>query len=67
MTTVSIGFRPTEEDEQILRAQTRPGETMSDTLRRAVRLLDYDAWLRQAREDALRLRDEDLTTEPDAW
>jgi len=67
MPTVSIGFRPTHEDEEILRAQTRPGETMSDTLRRAVRLLDYDAWLKQAREDSLRLRDEDLSAEPDAW
>jgi len=65
MTT--IGFRPTAEDERILSERTLPGETTTDTLRRAVRLLDYSAWLSEARLDAVRLRDEDLSAEPDAW
>ena len=30
-------------------------------------MLDYDAWLKQAREDSLRLCEEDLSSEPDAW
>ena len=67
MPASTIGFRPTPEDELILRQATRPGETASDTLRRAIRLLDYHEWLEQARRDALRLRDENLADEPDAW
>jgi len=67
MPTSTIGFRPTPEDEAILRQATRPGETASDTLRRAIRLLDYNEWLEQARRDAWKLRNEDLTDEPDAW
>ncbi|WOQ17018.1 hypothetical protein [Raineyella sp. W15-4] len=63
----TIGFRPTEEDERILREAALPGESTSDTLRRALRLLDHEHWLEQFREDAHRLQDEDLTTEPEAW
>src|SRR4051794_27012563 len=43
----SIGFRPTPEDERILREAGRPGESTTDTLRRALRLLDHDRWLQQ--------------------
>ena len=62
-----IGFRPTVEDERILAEATREGETTSDVLRRALRLLDYSVWLDQARADAGRLADEDLRDEPETW
>ncbi|MBO0881143.1 MAG: hypothetical protein J2P17_12500 [Mycobacterium sp.] len=65
--TTSIGFRPTAEDEQIIRAAMRSGERKSDVIRRALRLLEREVWLEQARADAERLRDEDLNVEPDAW
>ena len=65
--STTIGFRPTAEDERILREAARPGENTSDTLRRALRLLDHDRWLDQFREDAERIGDEDLNTEPNAW
>jgi len=67
MPVSTIGFRPTEYDEKILRQATRPGETVSDTLRRAVRLLDYHEWLEEARREAWLLRDENLNDEPEAW
>lgn len=63
----SIGFRPTPEDERILREAGQPGESTSDTLRRALRLLDHQRWLTQFRTDAQALKDEDLNTEPHAW
>ena len=62
-----IGFRPTPDDERILREAARAGESTSETLRRALRLLDHERWLMQFRADAERLTDEDLTVEPDAW
>lgn len=63
----SIGFRPTHDDERILREAARPGESTSDTLRRALRLLDHERWLMQFRADAEMLKDEDLDAEPEAW
>ena len=63
----SIGFRPTVDDERILREAARPGESTSDTLRRALRLLDHERWLAQFRADAETLKDEDLNVEPPAW
>lgn len=63
----SIGFRPTEEDERILREAARPGESTSDTLRRALRLLDHERWLAQFRADAEQVKDENLNAEPEAW
>lgn len=63
----SIGFRPTADDERILREAARPGESTSDTLRRALRLLDRERWLAQFRTDAEALKDEDLSAEPEAW
>ena len=54
-------------DERILREATRPGESTSDTLRRALRLLDHERWLAQFRADAENLKDEDVNTEPEAW
>jgi negative regulator of replication initiation len=64
----TIGFRPTEEDQRIIDAVTQEtGESASDTLRRALRLLDRAMWLRQARADMAANADEDLSAEPDAW
>ena len=63
----TIGFRPTTEDERILRDTARPGESTSDTLRRALRLLDHEKWLEEFHRDSERLKDEDLNQEPEAW
>ena len=63
----SIGFRPTADDERILREAARPGESISDTMRRALRLLDHERWLTQFRADTQTLKDEDLNLEPEAW
>ena len=63
----SIGFRPTADDERILREAALPGESTSDTLRRALRVLDHERWLAQFRADAELLADEDVNAEPDAW
>ncbi len=64
---VSVGFRPTEEDLRIIEANRRQDEKTSDVIRRALRLLDREAWEVRAREDMHRLRNEDLSAEPDAW
>ncbi|MGB4777866.1 hypothetical protein [Microbacterium sp.] len=63
----SIGFRPTRDDERILKEAARPGESTSETLRRALRLLDHERWLMQFRADAERLANENLNDEADAW
>jgi Arc/MetJ-type ribon-helix-helix transcriptional regulator len=63
----TIGFRPTEEDERIIKSAMREGDSTSDVIRRALRLLEREAWLTQARADAERLADEDLSAEEDAW
>lgn len=63
----TIGFRPTQDDERILREAAQPGESTSDTLRRALRLLDHERWLEQFRADADTLKDENLNAEPEAW
>jgi antitoxin ParD1/3/4 len=63
----TIGFRPTEEDERIIRQSMREDERTADVIRRALRLLDREAWLARARADAERLVDEDLSGEADAW
>lgn len=63
----SIGFRPTQDDERILREVAQPGESTSDTLRRALRLLDHERWLGQFRVDAEALKDEDVNAELEAW
>lgn len=63
----SIGFRPTDEDEKIIRAARRGDEHTSDVIRRALRLLEREVWLARARSDAERLADEDLSGERDAW
>jgi negative regulator of replication initiation len=64
----TIGFRPTDEDQRIIDSVTLlTGESASDTLRRALRLLDREVWLRQARADMAANADEDISGEPDAW
>ncbi|MGI3782000.1 MAG: hypothetical protein ACRYG2_14625 [Janthinobacterium lividum] len=63
----SIGFRLPPDDERILREAARPGESTTETLRRALRLLDHDRWLEQFCADAEALKDEDLGAEPEAW
>lgn len=63
----TIGFRPTEEDERIIRAAMRDHEHTSDVIRRALRLLEREVWLSRARADAERLVDEDLSGERDSW
>ncbi len=65
--TTSIGFRPTADDERILREAARPGESTSDTLRRALRLLHHDRWLERFHADAEKITDEDVSAEPEAW
>jgi antitoxin ParD1/3/4 len=64
---MSVGFRPTEEDLRIIEANRRKDEKTSDVIRRALRLLDREAWEERARADMHRLSTEDLSTEPDAW
>jgi len=61
------GFRPTPDDERVLRQAARPGESTSDTLRRAPRLLDHEHRLEQFRHDAEALKDEDIGSEQEAW
>jgi hypothetical protein len=63
----NIGFRATPEDERIIQAAMREGERTTDVIRRALRLLDREVWLEQARADMVRLADEDLSEEEDAW
>lgn len=43
------------------------GERTSDVIRRALRLLDREVWLAQARADAENLADESLSDEKDIW
>lgn len=63
----TITFRPTVDDERIIDRARRDDENTTDVIRRALRLLDREEWLAQARIDAAALRDEDLNAEPDAW
>ncbi|HEX7658997.1 MAG TPA: hypothetical protein VF444_05905 [Pseudonocardiaceae bacterium] len=64
---MSVGFRPTEEDLRVIEANRREDEKTSDVIRRALRLLDREAWEERARADMYRLRNEDLSDEPDEW
>ncbi len=64
---MSVGFRPTEEDLRVIEANRRKDEKTSDVIRRALRLLDREAWEERARADMRRLRSEDLSAEADAW
>lgn len=63
----TITFRPSVDDERIIARARHGDENTTDVIRRALRLLDRQEWLQQARADADRLRDEDINAEPDAW
>jgi hypothetical protein len=39
----TIGFRPTDDDERIIRAAMRDDERTADVIRRALRLLDRES------------------------
>ena len=64
---MSVGFRPTEEDLRLIEANRRHDEKTSDVIRRALRLLDREAWEERARADMHRLKGEDLSAETDTW
>jgi antitoxin ParD1/3/4 len=64
---MSVGFRPTDEDLRVIEANRREDEKTSDVIRRALRLLDREAWEDRARADMRRLRSEDLSAEADEW
>ncbi len=64
---MSVGFRPTEDDLRVIEANRHSGENTSDVIRRALRLLDREAWEERARADMHRLKSEDLSAEADAW
>jgi hypothetical protein len=64
---MSVGFRPTDEDLRVIEANRRKDEKTSDVIRRALRLLDREAWEERARADMHRLRNEDLSAEADEW
>jgi Arc/MetJ-type ribon-helix-helix transcriptional regulator len=51
----------------VIEANRRKDEKTSDVIRRALRLLDREAWEERARVDMHRLRTEDLSAEADAW
>jgi antitoxin ParD1/3/4 len=55
----TIGFRPTEEDERIIKAAIRPDERTSDVIRRALRLLEREVWLSRASRAAHKPRTAD--------
>lgn len=66
---MSVGFRPTAADNEIIQAHKRPDESTSDVLRRALRALDRERWQAEARADMERIAagGEDLSDEPDDW
>jgi hypothetical protein len=64
---MSVGFRPTEEDLRVIEANRRTDEKTSDVIRRALRLLDREAWEERARADMHRLKNGDLCAEADTW
>ncbi|WP_280383030.1 hypothetical protein [Nocardia wallacei] len=65
----TIAFRATEADKELVRHLAEPGETASDVLRRALRVLDSERWHRQAQLEADKIvaSGENLGDEPDAW
>jgi hypothetical protein len=63
---MSVGFRPTEEDLRVIEANRRQDEKTSDVIRRALRLLDREAWRERVRADMYRLTSDDLSAETDA-
>jgi hypothetical protein len=64
-----ISFRPTADDKRIIEKlqKQREGITPTEILRRGLQSLERDEWRAQAALDAWRIRDEDLSNEPDDW
>ncbi len=54
-------------DLRVIEANRRANEKTSDVIRRALRLLDREAWEERARADMYRPRSEDQSAEADAW
>ncbi|MFD4430659.1 hypothetical protein [Nocardia sp. NPDC058497] len=65
----TIAFRATQADRELVERLSRDGETASDVLRRALRVLDREHWHAEAQADADRIIavGENLADEPDAW
>ncbi|NEW57032.1 hypothetical protein GV794_15405 [Nocardia cyriacigeorgica] len=65
----TIAFRATEADQALVQELAREGETTSDVLRRALRVLERERWQANMQADADRIeaKGEDLSAEPDAW
>ncbi|MGW4634293.1 hypothetical protein [Nocardia sp. NPDC004415] len=65
----TIAFRATQSDRELVERLSRDGETASDVLRRALRVLDRERWHAEAQADADRIMaaGERLDEEPDAW
>ena len=64
MVTDTIGFRPNATDRRIIE---KFGESPTDTIRYALRLLDHELWLEQFHREAREDKDWDPNEEPDAW
>ncbi len=64
-TTATI--RINREDACLMEEVVHSDESVTDLFRRALRRLSQEQWEQQLRRDAVRLADEDLSTEADAW
>ena len=69
MSIAPISFRPTAADMMILDKIRALDDSMTPTgiLQRGLRLVYRERWQEQAMLDAIRLKDEDLSNEPDDW
>ncbi|NNH75691.1 hypothetical protein HLB23_38565 [Nocardia uniformis] len=65
----TIAFRATAADRDLVDKLAEPGETASDVLRRALRVLERERWHEQmqASADRIMASGEDINAEPDAW
>lgn len=66
---MTIGFRATAHDAELLESLRHEGETNSDVLRRALAALERREAQRQIQADAERIMSsgENLNDEPEAW
>ncbi|WP_433662012.1 hypothetical protein ACQPW1_07595 [Nocardia sp. CA-128927] len=65
----TIAFRATDADRELVQQLAEPGESASDVLRRALRVLQRERWHdeMQAAADRIVASGENLADEPDAW
>ncbi|WP_219471346.1 hypothetical protein [Nonomuraea rhizosphaerae] len=63
----TVNFLATPEDKRIIDALTREGEGPDDVIRRALRLLDRELRLEQARADMKQRVGKNLSEEEGAW